>query len=368
MITIYDRDGALSPKQLAELKEKSFPFDAVITIWSGADGKRGLENLALSHVKGANTFSLAQRARSAERRVAVHRVDRIPSGREVTDAGNKFFKSGDMVGGIDAIVERASVLSRMRTQRVENAPLLPPPDAPVFKGEVVTVPAAPAVVVQERPLPPALWWSLGIVAALVVAVVGFWSWQRRKAEREDEARRKREAEQEAERVQELEALRSKNASLDDFDRRLGASTRGGFTRPTAPAQPSVATFRRAVPHRSATPPPAPIAPAPVVVMPDRGSDLLRDVLLVEALTRSGREADEASARRREREREEEERADRRRREAEESSPSSSSSSGGGGWGSSSSDDSSSSSGGSSWDSGSSSSSDSSSSSGGGGWD
>jgi hypothetical protein len=296
VIDVEDKLHTFDDAQLRYLRDRSnaYGFDIKVTISDGTHSKPQLEQHVGDRLTGRNQISIGVDPTHHYTYVRGSSDLGLPSGPAMASAGNPHFKKGDLAAGIDAIAGRANSLKASRV--VESATGAP-------------------IIVHEHTTSAGVWWGLGGLALVVLAVVAWVLW--RSSKRDAEARRL--AAELTNEIGDRQIARAERGAVDDFDRRLRTTIEPLVAFPPPPALRQRAPYPQSVP-----------APAPVIVNQGGNRDLLTDMLIFDAVTNPHRHDTVV-----------------RERVIERDSSSSS-------WGSSSSDSGSSS--GSSWDSGSSSSS------------
>ncbi len=256
MIDIEDQLHTFDDAQLQHLRDRAnaYGFDLKVTVADGSHSKAQLEQHVTERVTGRNQVSIGVDPKHHFTFVRGSRDLGLPNGPDVASAGNAFFKRGDLVGGIDAIAARANSLKATRV--VESQSGVP-------------------IVVHEHTTSSGVWWMLGGLAALIIAVVVYLLWRSNK--RDAEARRL--AAELNNEIGDRQIARAERGDVDDFDARLRASSR---PLTAAASTPAPAPSRRQPYSAYSYPAPAPSQP-PVFVNNGGNRDGLMDVLLVDAL-------------------------------------------------------------------------------------
>lgn len=253
MIDIEDQLHAFDTAQLQHLRDRAnaYGIDIKLTVSDGSHSRAQLEQHVASRVTGRKQISIGVDPKHHFTFVRGSRDLGLPSGPEIASAGNSFFRTGDLVGGIDAIAARANSL----------------------KSEAVTSHTGAPIIIHQH-TPPATtsvsaWWYLGGLGVVVLAVVGYVLWRNAKREREAE----RLAAELNNAIGDRMLENAERGAVRDFETRLNASA----ARRAAPApRPSYSPYPYPVP----TPAPA----APVIVNQGGGNDMLTNMLLFDALT------------------------------------------------------------------------------------
>jgi uncharacterized membrane protein YgcG len=238
MIQIIDPNATLSADQVRDLQARSasYPFNVSVVIDGQVQSKGALEARVSSMLSGSKALVIGI--------APVHRFTYVkgsvdlglPSGSAIASAGNQFFRSGDLVSGIDAIAARAA---SMRTA-----------------SQVFTSQTGVPIIVQQRTTSAGVWWLLGSVSFVVLAVTVYWVIRRRRIARELEAAR-------ADLQMEAAEFRGRNLEEQDWHDRMAARVPVAST---VPSTPSMAPRVSYVPRVAA--PASPVIvnqPAPVII-------------------------------------------------------------------------------------------------------
>jgi len=225
MITISDPGVTLNSTQLEALTAKAvaYPFDIHVEIQT----QYALSRAAFEHqvagfvTPGSRLLSIG--VDPLHHYTFVHSSGSlgVPSGPQVAQAGNAFFKAGNLVDGIDAIAAKANDL-RVDPRLMTAAPQ-PGRDVRVIQSQT-GVP----IVIHEHHTAAGVWWALGGVLALSVAVVAWAVWR---------ARRRERLAAEAQEARDLEAaeLRSRNIEEAGWHDEMAAKRRSSLAPEASPA-------------------------------------------------------------------------------------------------------------------------------------
>lgn len=289
MITIQDPGQTLSPAQRDALTAKAhaYPFDIILEIQTQyAVSRASFEHqVALKVTPGSRIVSIGVDPRQHYTFVRSSAALGVPPGPQVAQAGNAFFKRGNLVDGIDAIAAKANEL---RVEPQAPKPFVAGPDQTVIPSQT-GVP----IVIQENHTSAGVWWGLGAFVLVAGAVVAYVVWRTRQARQE--ARKAQEA-----LTAEAAELAARNVEEAGWHDAMARTHRAGQAAPASirtkpepkPAvrPASIRTEPTSV-KRHARPSPvrAPVAPPPVVVIDNgRGNGL--DVLIGYELGRSSAQA------------------------------------------------------------------------------
>jgi uncharacterized membrane protein YgcG len=248
MITIQDPGSTLSTYQTDALiaKAAAYPFDIHVLIGVGGSSRAAFEREVSSFVApDSRTVSIGVNPLHHFTFVHSSAALGVPPGPQVAQAGNVFFKSGNLVDGIDAIAAKAN---QLRVEPVAQRNFVATPDQRVIESQT-GVP----IVIQENHTAAGVWWGLAAFVLASGLVVGFVVRRARKA---------RQAAREAQEALTIEAaeLAALNVEERDWHDAMARTKRSAPPRvaySTAPAFPAAPT------------------PAPVVVQQQNsGLDLL----------------------------------------------------------------------------------------------
>lgn len=256
MITIEDPGRTLSPAQVDALTAKAhvYPFDIIVQIQTRYPLTRAsFENqVAIRVTPGSRIVSIGVDPRQHYTFARSSAALGVPSGPQVAEAGNAFFKAGNLVDGIDAIAAKANEL---RVEPVAPKPFVAGPDQKVIQSQT-GVP----IVVQENHTAAGVWWGLGAFVLATGAVVAYVVWRTRQARQE--ARKAQEA-----LTSEAAELAARNVEESGWHDAMARTHRAGQAAPVS--------IRTPEPQR--TSPLKARASTPVVVVqpaPSSGLDLL----------------------------------------------------------------------------------------------
>lgn len=248
MITINDSGQTLSATQLSALTAKAaaYPFDIHVEIQSQyAISRAAFEHQVAGFVTpGSRLISIG--VDPIHHFSFVHSSSSlgVPPGPQVAQAGNVFFKAGNLVDGIDAIAAKANDL-RTETHTLQSQTGVP-------------------IVIREHHTAAGVWYALGAFVALAAVVVWWFS---------SRARRREEAAAEAQRELDSEAseLRSRNIEEAGWHDSMAGRLKSSRRAPSAPPA-SVPGYRATYQPSSYLPAaqPVPLQPAPVIVQQGGG--------------------------------------------------------------------------------------------------
>jgi len=183
MITIEDPGQTLSPAQRDALTAKAhaYPFDIHVLIGTGSgaisETRASFEQEVAAYVKpGSRMVSIGVEPVKHFTFVRSSAALNVPPGPQVAQAGNAFFKRGNLVDGIDAIAAKANDL---RTEPVALAAPKPGPDTRVIHSQTGF-----PIVINEHHTSAGVWWGVGIFVLAAAGVVGWFVWRARKRDRD----------------------------------------------------------------------------------------------------------------------------------------------------------------------------------------
>lgn len=242
-ITINDPLETLSPEQRATLEAKSaaYPFDIHVMVATNLASKPLFESQVAGMVTGPKTLAIGIDPAHHFTFVRGSADLGLPNGPEVASAGNAYFKRGDLVTGIDSIAARSNDLR--------------------ISARLVTSQTGTPIVVHNHTTSAGVWWMLGGLAAVVIAVTAYVIVRNRR--RENRAR-ELELELENERLE----LQTRNVEEQSWHDRMKDKADNGYDVRAAKRIASVPPSRAPyiAPGASYTPyPSAPPAPAPIIV-------------------------------------------------------------------------------------------------------
>jgi len=259
MIQVHDAYDVLSAAQIHDLEARSaaYPFNVQLVILGPGASKADLQAKVSSMVSEPHLLAIGI-APTHHFTYVKGSVDLgLPSGPDVASAGNRFFRSGDLVSGIDAIAARAMAV-RTTSHITQSQTGVP-------------------IVIQERHTSAGVWWLLGGVTALVIAVAAYLIWRNRRRQLEHEAN-------EAELAMEAAELRSRNLDEASWNARLAART---SAKPGIPA-PATTSYAAPSPLRSVSTQTAVPVTQPTVIVQSQSSGL-DNLLAFELGTMSNRD-------------------------------------------------------------------------------
>ena len=275
MIQIVDPGQTLSPAQVDALTAKAhaYPFDVIVEIQTQyALSRASFENqVALRVTPGSRIVSIGVDPRQHYTFVRSSAALGVPSGRQVAEAGNPFFRQGNLVEGIDAILAKAN---QLRVEPVAPRHFVAGPDQRVVQSQ-----AGVPIVIQENHTSAGVWWGVGGFVLVAGAVVAYVVWRTRQARQE--ARKAQEA-----LTAEAAELAARNVEEQSWHDRMAKQRRAqpephevSFA-PTPPAytDPPVRRVRQTSPVKRVTRAPAP-TPQPSVVVVDGNRNNGLDMLI-----------------------------------------------------------------------------------------
>jgi hypothetical protein len=260
MITITDPNSTLTVAQVHELQARAaaYRFDVKLLIDGEATSKMALESTVASMVNGPHTLVIGIAPTHHFTFVKASVDLGLPTGPAVAAAGNQFFRAGDLVNGIDAIAAKAQSL-RTASAVIQSQTGVP-------------------IVVQQHTTSAGVWWLLGGLALLTVAVAAWIMWRNKRRDEEMAAARV---------ALDLEAaeLRSRNLEEREWYDRMAARVQDApsavIPLPSAPRVSYAPTLARSVQ------PVVVSQPTPVVVQ--NQSNGLDNLLAFELGEMSGRD-------------------------------------------------------------------------------
>jgi uncharacterized membrane protein YgcG len=273
MITIKDPGQTLSAAQSDALSAKAaaYPFDIHVLIGTGSGTRAAFEQEVASFVApGSHTVSIGVDPVHHFSFVRSSGALGVPPGPQVAQAGNSFFKAGNLVDGIDAIAAKAN---QLKVTPVAAQPFVAGPDQKVYESQ-----SGVPIIIQENHTSSGVWWGTGTFLVIASVIVAYVVWRNKKA-------RKAAEEAEATLATEAAEYASKNIEISRHYDLLEASTKK-FSPPTqvsskvadksyipfsaAAAELTKAKYERSYKQamRSRH---IPVAPAPVVINNGGGS-------------------------------------------------------------------------------------------------
>lgn len=247
MITIHDPGQTLTDAQTATLVAKSaaYPFDVFVEIDDRfALSRASFEHQVALHVTpGSRVVSVG--VSPVKHFSFVHSSGSlgVPPGPQVAQAGNAFFRQGNLVDGIDAILAKANEL---RVEPRDATPYVPGKDERVVQSQ-----AGVPIVIHEHHTASGVWWGVSAFVVAVTAVVLYAVWRARKARLAAEAA-------EAALATEAAELAARNVEESTWHDQMKANRQ-----PTGSPATRAQFF-----------PPMGYAPSPTVVVQNNSNDLL----------------------------------------------------------------------------------------------
>jgi uncharacterized membrane protein YgcG len=289
VITIQDPGQTLSPAQRDALTAKAhaYPFDIIVEIQTQyAVSRASFEHqVALKVTPGSRIVSIGVDPRQHYTFVRSSAALGVPPGPQVAQAGNAFFKQGNLVDGIDAIAAKANEL------RVE--PVAPRPFAAGPNQKVIPSQTGLPIVIQENHTSAGVLWGVGAFALVAGAIVAYVVWRTRQARQE--ARKAQEA-----LTAEAAELAARNVEEAGWHEAMARNHRAGQAAPASirTPKPEPKTAARPVPIRTepavskrhARPSSIRTPAAPSVVVVDNGHSNGLDMLIGYELGRSSAQA------------------------------------------------------------------------------
>lgn len=259
-ITINDPLETLTAQQATTLQVKAaaYPFDIRLTIVSNLSSKPLFESQVAAMVDGPHVLAIGVDPQHHFTHVRGSADLGLPNGPEVAAAGNRYFRKGDLVTGIDSIAARANDLR--------------------VSAKLVSSQSGDPIIVHQHQTAVVVWWILGATMVLTAVTLVYLWLRNRKRERDLVAQTAAAAEEAAE-------LRGRNLEEGVWHERMRGKAETTSSPPLPVGGPSGQRAPYQAPAPSYTPFPSP-SPTPIIVNSPAPNNSGLDMLIGYELGRS----------------------------------------------------------------------------------